>query len=292
MTLFDIIAPPIVGAIIGYVTNVIAIKMLFLPRNPIKIGRFQVPFTPGIVPKRKPLLAGVLGKAISERFWGFDDLESIFLSDVFKSAVIERVMILIEDPDTKLRFLDPDQTRHNSALQNLKDEICVRIQGAILRADLKGIIHQQSRRIMDANFSGLIRIVLNEKTISLVSDRVVDLIQRDVLNNGRSIVMPLVDDELREISSEPVLDILNELVTDKDELRDLIGDTYASFMETHVRPIVESIDIGGMVTEKVLQMDNLELEELTLSVVNRELRYVMALGGLIGAIIGAVNIFI
>lgn len=292
MTLFEIIAPPVIGAIIGYVTNFIAIKMLFLPRNPIKIGRFQVPFTPGIVPKRKKMLAGVLGKAISERFWGFDDLESIFVSDVFKSAVIERVMILIEDPDTKLRFLDPDRTKHDAVLQNLRDEMCVRIQAAILRADLKQIVHQQSRRIMEERFSSVVRLVLNEKTVNTVSDRVVDLIQEDMLLNGRSIVMPLIEDELRGLSNEPIAEVLSELVPDKDELRELIGDTYASFMETHVRPIVESIDIGGMVTEKVLNMDNREMEELTLSVVNNELRYVMLLGGLVGAIIGAVNIFI
>jgi len=47
-----------------------------------------------------------------------------------------------------------------------------------------------------------------------------------------------------------------------------------------------------MVAEKVRQMDATDVEKLTLSIVARELRYVILLGGLIGAMIGVVNIFI
>lgn len=41
------------GAIIGGFTNHLAIKMLFRPHRPIYIGKFQVPFTPGLIPKRR-----------------------------------------------------------------------------------------------------------------------------------------------------------------------------------------------------------------------------------------------
>ncbi|MDP7742500.1 MAG: DUF445 family protein, partial [Lentisphaeria bacterium] len=38
---------PIVGAIIGALTNQIAIKMLFRPYRPIMIGSLTLPLTPG-----------------------------------------------------------------------------------------------------------------------------------------------------------------------------------------------------------------------------------------------------
>ena len=41
----------IVGAIIGGVTNSLAIKMLFRPYNPIYIRNWRLPFTPGLIPK-------------------------------------------------------------------------------------------------------------------------------------------------------------------------------------------------------------------------------------------------
>ena len=293
MTLFEIVAPPLIGAIIGYGTTVIALKMLFRPYNPIYIGRFHVPFTPGVVPKRKNKLAGVLGQAISDQFWGLDDLESIFTSEAFKSAVVSRVRLVIENPDTKLEFLDPDKNQDSIGLQYFKDEMCVRIQGAILRADLRRMVHEQGGRIIKQLFGrGIISVVLNEKTVALISDRVSDYIKKDVLTHGRAIVMPMVEDELRDISREPLAEILNDLMPDKDTLSESIGDIYTSFMDNHVRAIVESIDIGAMIAEKVQTMDPAGLEELTLSVVNRELLYVKILTGIIGAFIGAVNIFI
>ena len=292
MTPFEVIAPPLIGAIIGYGTTVIAIKMLFRPHNQVMIGRFKVPFTPGVVPKRKNQLAGVLGQAISDQFWGVDDLESVFTSETFKSAVVERVMILIDDPDTKLSFLDPD-IEQNISLQAIIDELCVRIQGAILRSDLKRMVYEQSRRFMSERFGGgIISRVINENTVALISERVSDLIKKDVLRNGRAIVMPMVEDELRDLSREPVGNLLSELLPDKNAQRTMIGDTYTEFMDNHVRPIVESIDIGSMIADKVQHMDAAGLEELTLAVVNRELRYVKLLSGVIGAFIGAVNIFI
>ena len=292
MTAFEIIAPPLIGAIIGYGTTVIAIKMLFRPHNPMMIGRFRVPFTPGVVPKRKLQLAGVLGKAISDQFWGLDDLESVFTSESFKSAVVERVMVLIEDQDSKLGFLDPDIEHDNFALQYLTDELCVRIQAALLRADLYSIVLKQSRRFMNERFGGVLSKVINEKTVLFISERVTDMIKNDVLINGRKIVMPIVEDELRDISREPFADVLSELIPDKENLRDTIGSIYTGFMDNHVRPIVESIDIGSMIADKVQHMDPAGLEELTLAIVNRELLYVKILSGIIGAFIGAVNIFI
>ncbi len=44
---------PVVAGIIGYVTNALAIKMLFRPYRAVYIGRFHVPFTPGIIPSQR-----------------------------------------------------------------------------------------------------------------------------------------------------------------------------------------------------------------------------------------------
>lgn len=54
----------IVGAIIGGVTNSLAIKMLFRPYNPIYIRNWRLPFTPGLIPKRRKDLAVQLGKLV------------------------------------------------------------------------------------------------------------------------------------------------------------------------------------------------------------------------------------
>ncbi|VXD16377.1 conserved hypothetical protein [Planktothrix serta PCC 8927] len=52
-----LITPPIVGGIIGYFTNDLAIKMLFRPYRTLKIYGRKVPFTPGLIPKNQERLA-------------------------------------------------------------------------------------------------------------------------------------------------------------------------------------------------------------------------------------------
>ena len=67
------IAPPLIGAVIGYITNYIAIKMLFRPLTPKMIFGRRLPFTPGIIPRRKAQLADALGKAVFAKFFKWDD---------------------------------------------------------------------------------------------------------------------------------------------------------------------------------------------------------------------------
>jgi uncharacterized membrane protein YheB (UPF0754 family) len=56
-TLWTWILPPIAGAIIGYFTNDVAIKMLFRPYKAIYIGKRRLPFTPGLIPRNQDRLA-------------------------------------------------------------------------------------------------------------------------------------------------------------------------------------------------------------------------------------------
>ncbi|MFB2937783.1 DUF445 domain-containing protein [Aerosakkonemataceae cyanobacterium BLCC-F154] len=60
------ITPPILGAIIGYFTNDIAIKMLFRPYRAKYIGKKKLPFTPGLIPANQERLA----KRISDTIMG------------------------------------------------------------------------------------------------------------------------------------------------------------------------------------------------------------------------------
>lgn len=62
MSIIEILAGPVIGAVIGYCTNYIAVKMLFKPLNPVKLGNWTLPFTPGIIPKGKARMAKAMGE--------------------------------------------------------------------------------------------------------------------------------------------------------------------------------------------------------------------------------------
>ncbi len=60
------VSPPLVGAVIGYFTNDIAIKMLFRPYRAIYFAGRQLPFTPGVIPRNQERLA----KRVSDTIMG------------------------------------------------------------------------------------------------------------------------------------------------------------------------------------------------------------------------------
>ena len=72
--ILNILVPILLGAAIGYFTNDLAIHMLFRPRTAKFIGKWQLPFTPGIIPKNQSRIAGAVGDAVSEQLFTADDL--------------------------------------------------------------------------------------------------------------------------------------------------------------------------------------------------------------------------
>lgn len=74
MVPFYILAP-LLGGVIGCVTNDIAIRMLFRPHTAKHIMGWRVPFTLGIIPKEKGRIAEAVGTAISDNLMSQEVLE-------------------------------------------------------------------------------------------------------------------------------------------------------------------------------------------------------------------------
>lgn len=62
---------PLISAFIGWITNLVAIKMLFHPRNPVRLGFFTLQ---GIFPKRQTQFAEKLGKLVADELLSFEDI--------------------------------------------------------------------------------------------------------------------------------------------------------------------------------------------------------------------------
>ena len=59
-TIITYLLPPLIGAVIGYFTNLIAVKMLFYPHKAVYLFGHQLPLTPGAIPKGKARLVSLL----------------------------------------------------------------------------------------------------------------------------------------------------------------------------------------------------------------------------------------
>jgi uncharacterized membrane protein YheB (UPF0754 family) len=80
---------PIISGFIGWVTNWVAIKMLFHPRNPVKV--LGMTFH-GIFPKRQKQFAEKLGKLVSEELLSFTEIEQ----KIINPSNLKKMMPLVE----------------------------------------------------------------------------------------------------------------------------------------------------------------------------------------------------
>jgi len=76
-TLWLFVAPPIVGGIIGYFTNDVAIKMLFRPYRALYLGKQRIPFTPGLIPRNQERLARRISDTIMGSLLTPDELQKL-----------------------------------------------------------------------------------------------------------------------------------------------------------------------------------------------------------------------
>lgn len=71
----------LIGALIGGFTNFVAIKMLFRPYKAMYIGKWRLPFTPGLIPKRRDELSTQLGRTIVQHLLTPETFKKRFLNE-------------------------------------------------------------------------------------------------------------------------------------------------------------------------------------------------------------------
>ncbi|MFP4180075.1 MAG: DUF445 domain-containing protein [Spirochaetaceae bacterium] len=88
--------PPLIGAVIGYVTNVIAIKMLFRPLREKRLFGLRLPLTPGIIPRQRHTLAESIGVMVSRDLITEDAVRGQLSSPGFGGTVRKKLHELME----------------------------------------------------------------------------------------------------------------------------------------------------------------------------------------------------
>jgi uncharacterized membrane protein YheB (UPF0754 family) len=78
----------VICAFIGWITNFIAIKMLFHPRRPVQIGSLTVQ---GIFPKRQKALAMNLAAVIEGELLSHDDIRSVMHRPEFAAKLKDKI---------------------------------------------------------------------------------------------------------------------------------------------------------------------------------------------------------
>ncbi|MEB3100547.1 DUF445 family protein [Ferviditalea candida] len=89
---FYIAANVAIAALVGGITNHLAIKMLFHPRKPLYLAGLRFPFTPGLIPKRKEEIGRSLGTVVADYLVTSHGLVNLLGKPEFRNQVENKLI--------------------------------------------------------------------------------------------------------------------------------------------------------------------------------------------------------
>ena len=287
---------PVIGAGIGYITNWIAVKMLFRPINPVKIGKITMPFTPGIIPKNKSRIAEAIGDSISQNLLTEEALKANLLSEEKKLEIRQHLenslkKYIEENPNTTIRDLSlsimPDDK-----LIVFKSKISSNLTSSILEsikdANLAETISEQIQISAITKLKGsLLGVFGGNALISSLGPEITSNINTYIDENGDEVIRGMVNKELDKLESKKISALLEDSNID---FVSFLMDLYEKIIIEKLPSLLETINISKIVADKINSMPTLELEKLILEIMKKELNALVNLGALIGFILGLLNL--
>ncbi len=299
LRIMQYISGPLIGAVIGYFTNYLAVKMLFRPYYPKKIGKWQFPFTPGIIPKRKSQLAKAIGKAVGEELFTEADLRKMLLSEEGKekvsTAIVNRLCVAANGQAQTAETLALSLSSRDE-YENTKARLTETLSETLARSaeeiNIGRIVAEQGRAVVNEKKAslGMLAFVLSDGMVNGVLEKFAEKINAYIVENGAEKLLPVVKERVDEFSEKPIGDALSDAA--RERLKKAVGEAYEKLLVGAGDVLFRTTDISEIVAEEVNAMDVRALEKLCMSVMKKELTAVVNLGALLGFLIGILNIFI
>ena len=293
MDILNMLAGPLIGAAIGYCTNYIAVKMLFYPRQEIRIFGRRLPFTPGAIPKGQPRLAKAIGAVIETHLLTREDITSKLLSEAAETRVA----------DTATKALSVQIKEGLQSMGELSDEAYEQKRAALCRSAGQQIVGAiQSSGITETLLNEVAaslrekamgtgwRLLVNSKPLGSLLGPARERLDRAIDRHGVEYIAPVLERELSELDSGTGLELLARFGRDEEALRAMVIRTYRKLVTEHAADLLQSFHIAALVEDKINAMSVAELERLVWGVMRKELNTIINLGAVIGLVLGLLNV--
>ena len=188
------LAPPVIGAFIGYLTNRVAIRMLFRPLKKWRIGPIPVPMTPGVIPSKRHALAVNIGEMVGEHLLTSEEIGKSLRKKEFQDHLYQLI-------ESKL------ETLMKQDLGPLPSIIPQRY-GSYFDIAVKTIVYRLKESVNDYLHSDNLQHIVNassEKMLSSLLDMKVD----DLLpSEQRDITIDIIGNQLEGFINCEAFEIL------------------------------------------------------------------------------------
>ena len=208
----DYIIEPLICAFIGCFTNYIAIKMLFRPYNSKKIFGKNIPFTPGIIPKRKKEVAKSIGNVVSAELIDKSEILSHLRSDSLVNKIIDFIM--------SYRIYIPEKKEDNRSAGDF-------IADFISKLNLKEAVSTELYNYINQKISGNIAFkFIGDKMIYGIAESIGETLQNYIEGDGKVFISKTIDDEIYKLSGMKTEEILLKYEMDILEIKHVLGEAF------------------------------------------------------------------
>lgn len=142
------LAPPLVGAFIGYLTNRVAIRMLFRPLRAWRVMGVRMPMTPGVIPAKREELAKNMGEVVGDHLLTGRDIAKGLQQEAFQrhlyNLIHERMEGVLQKDLGTLASIVPEkyQVYFEVGKKTLGYQIKEQIRGFIASNQFRTLVEQ------------------------------------------------------------------------------------------------------------------------------------------------------
>lgn len=112
--LLQYLIPPVIGGIIGWSTNKLAIWMLFNPKKERRVFGIRIPLTPGLIPRDQARIAKSLGVLVEEKLIDPEEIDYRITKEKVNGKIRELMDRVVEKNMGRLAFLIPEAARYQA----------------------------------------------------------------------------------------------------------------------------------------------------------------------------------
>lgn len=173
-----VIAMCLIGAIIGWITNLVAIKLLFKPYEPYKIPILNFELQ-GLIPKRKNEIAKSIGKIVEQELLSVND-----------------ILVHMLDSDKKVALLPIIKFKIKSTIQNRIPSIIPSGLVTLIVNYIDEVIDQEGEKVI----SEIMESIVNEASSMIQISKIVeDKVNEFSTEKLEEVVLEIAKKELKHI---------------------------------------------------------------------------------------------
>jgi len=290
---------PAVGSVIGYITNDIAVRMMFRPHRELRLFGRRVPFTPGLIPKGRYRLATAICDVLRDDLLSEEVLAAALLSDEMLqkigAAADDAMASLLAEERTPRMLLGGmfGEEALASLEEQLKRAIGIFIMEKLLESGIERIaaeaVMSEAKKQAAGSAAAIFSVFLGEKRTVSLRDKLAQLIREMLATHAPDAVDGMIATAAHDSLDTPARDIARQHGEKLGDARAFLIGQYVALIRKGLPAALRAVDLGGIVEQKLNTLDVAEMENLIMQVMKKELRAIVWLGALLGAIMGVAN---